>query len=264
MNRRTVVAGLVLLLTLFGASLTLGVWFPGVLHDHCPLGRDLIRPDLSVCELSLGGLWVSFSVALLAAALATGLGLLLGVAARQLGRLSERLLLRSADAFFALPDVLVLMVLQLAGQTLGDLNPAWRLRPFTLMVVSLAAVGWAGPARMLNNRLVTLERLDHVAAARALGASPVRIFRVHVWPFLRPTALSIFIARIPAAVLAESTVSFFGIARLEPMSLGRYLGTSYASILYEGGARIVGPAWGLLMLLVLGASLTSRGLQPVP
>jgi len=31
--------------------------------------------------------------------------------------------------------------------------------------------------------------------------------------------------------------------------------------MYEGGARVVLPAWGLLVLLVLGASLASQGLQ---
>ena len=66
---------------------------------------------------------------------------------------------------------------------------------------------------------------------------------------------------ISAAILAESTVSFFGIARMEPMSLGRYLGTSYSAILYEGGARVVLPAWGLLVLIVLGTSLTARAAE---
>jgi oligopeptide transport system permease protein len=129
------------------------------------------------------------------------------------------------------------------------------------MILSLGLVGWAGPTRMLRNRLATLEEQEFVLAARALGGTRAHLLRVHLWPGLRAYVVALFLSRVPAAILAESTVSFFGIARMEPMSLGRYLGTSYSAILYEGGARVVLPAWGLLILIVLGASLASRGVE---
>jgi ABC-type dipeptide/oligopeptide/nickel transport system permease subunit len=182
--------------------------------------------------------------------------------ARLAGGAVERWVMRLADAFFALPDVLVVMVLQLAGQSILDAGGGASLGPFGLMVVSLALVGWAGPARMFRNRLDTLEGQEFVAASRALGGSGPHVLRVHLWPALRPFVLAVFLSRLPAAILAESTVSFFGIARMEPMSLGRYLGTSYAALIYEGGTRIVIPAWMLLVLLVLGASLASQALAP--
>ncbi|MGA9524185.1 MAG: ABC transporter permease subunit [Myxococcaceae bacterium] len=248
------------LAVLFCSSLVLGVLAPSVLADHCPFGRDTLRPDQTVCELAFGGLWVSLTVGLAAGALATGLGLLLAATARALGGAIEGGLMRVADSFFSLPDVLVLMVLQLAGQMLGDMDPDLRLSPMGLMIASLALVGWAGPTRMFRNRLATLERFEFVAAARALGGGGWHILRRHLWPSLRGFALAVFLSRVPSAILAESTVSFFGIARMEPMSLGRYLGTSYTSLIYEGGARVVLPAWGLLVLVVLAASLTSRAL----
>jgi peptide/nickel transport system permease protein len=176
----------------------------------------------------------------------------------------ERWVMRLADAFFALPDVLVVMVLQLAGQSLVDAGGGAGLGPFGLMVVSLALVGWAGPARMFRNRLDTLESQEFIAASRALGGTRPHVLRVHLWPALRPFVLAVFLSRLPAAILAESTVSFFGIARMEPMSLGRYLGTSYAALIYEGGSRVVIPAWALLVLLVLGASLASQALASGP
>ncbi|HME90796.1 MAG TPA: ABC transporter permease subunit, partial [Myxococcaceae bacterium] len=172
--------------------------------------------------------------------------------------------MRLADAFFSLPDVLVLMVVQFAGQTLGDLDPRFRVSPPLLMVLSLAIVGWSGPARMLRNRLETLEQQDFVRAAKALGSARWHLIRRHLWPNLREYTAAIFLSRVPAAVLAESTVSFFGIARMEPMSLGRYLGTSYSSLLYPSGARIVLPAWAMLVLIVLAASLAASGERSRP
>jgi len=252
--------GLALLVGLGLLSFLAGRLFPEALADACPLGRDPTRPDRTVCELAFGGLWISLAIGLSAGALSTGLGLLVGAVARLVGGALERWVMRLADAFFALPDVLVVMVLQLAGQSLVDAGGGAGLGPFGLMVVSLALVGWAGPARMFRNRLDTLESQEFIAASRALGGTRPHVLRVHLWPALRPFVLAVFLSRLPAAILAESTVSFFGIARMKPMSLGRYLGTSYAALIYEGGSRVVIPAWTLLVLLVLGASLASQAL----
>ncbi len=261
---RRVNAGLWLLVALAVGSFVLGALWPSALREACPFGKDVLRPDQSVCELAFGGLWVSLGIGLSAGALSTVLGLFVAAVARGVGGLFERWTMRVADSFFALPDVLVLMVLQLAGQTLGDVNPALRLPPAVLMVLSLAVIGWAGPARMFRNRLATLESQEYVAAARALGSAPLHLMQRHLWPALRPFALALFLSRVPSAMLAESTVSFFGIAQMEPMSLGRYLGTSYAALVYEGGARIVLPAWGLLVLVVLAATWASRHAAPAP
>jgi|GEM_PF-891098 len=257
---RASLIGAALLAALWISSFALSHWL-APLERHCPLGRDLLRPDQTVCELAFGGLWVSLSLGVAAGALSTILGLLLAVAARSAGRAVDRWSMRLADAFFSLPDVLVLMVVQFAGQTLSDLDPRFRVSPPLLMVLSLAIVGWSGPARMLRNRLETLEQEDFVRAAKALGAGRLHLIRRHLWPGLREYTGAIFLSRVPAAVLAESTVSFFGIARMEPMSLGRYLGTSYSSLLYPSGARIVLPAWGMLVVLVLAASLAGRQVQ---
>jgi peptide/nickel transport system permease protein len=252
--------GLVLLVGLGLASWLAARVFPQALASTCPLGMDPTHPDRTVCELAFGGLWVSLAVGLVAGALSTLLGLGVAMTARAAGGAVEHQLLRAVDAVFALPDVLVVMVLQLAGQSMLDAGHAGGLGPFGLMVVSLALVGWAGPARMFRNRLATLEGQEFIAASRALGAGRWHLLRVHLWPALRPFVLAVFLSRLPTAILTESTVSFFGIARMEPMSLGRYLGTSYAALIYEGGARVVLPAWGLLVLLVLGASLASQAL----
>lgn len=259
MRRRVAWAGLGVLCGLWAASFVFGRLAPEVLATNCPFGQDVLRPDESVCELSFGGLWVSLGIGLAAGATSTVLGLLIAACARAIGGLFERWTLRFADSFFALPDVLVLMVIQLAGQMLGDVNPSLKLSPPLLMILSLAFVGWAGPTRMFRNRLATLEGQEFVAAARALGSTRVHLLHRHLWPGLRAFALTVFLSRVPSAILAESTVSFFGIARMEPMSLGRYLGTSYASLIYEGGTRIVLPAWALLVFVVLASTLASRG-----
>jgi len=256
--RRASLAGWAALLLLFALSFAFGQLWPEVTARACPFGADALRPDRTVCELAFGGLWVSLATGLAAGALAAALGLAVAVAARAAGGVVDRGAMRFSEAFFSLPDVLVLMVLQFAAQSAGDLRPELKLSPPVLMVLSLALVGWAAPARMIRNRLATLEAPDYVAAARALGAGRAQVMRAHVWPFLRGYLLALFLARVPAAILAESTVSFLGIGRMEPMSLGRYLGASSSALLYEGGGRIVLPAWALLVGVVLAANLAAR------
>lgn len=256
--RRSALAGLGILLGLWALSFATSAVWPAAL-GRCPFGYDVLRPDSTVCELAIGGLWVSLSIGIAAGAVATLFGLLVAMAARAAGGVLEEGSIRLADAFFALPDVLILMVLQFAAQTLADVHPALKVAPAPLMIASLAAVGWSGPARMFRNRFATLEAQDFIAASKALGAGRPFLLRRHLWPAMRGYLLAILVARIPAAILAESTVSFFGIAKVEPMSLGRYLGTSYSSLLYPSGARIVVPAWILLVLVVLGATLSAQG-----
>lgn len=253
--------GPAVLLLLFGASIWLGALAPRFAADHCPLGRDLVHPDRTVCELAFGGLWVSLGMGAAAAALATALGVTVALVARLCGGAVERLTVGVADACFSLPDVLLLMVLQFAGQSWSDQHPAAHLGSVPLMVASLALVGWAAPARMVRDRLATLEQQDFVLAARALGGGRAHVLRRHLLRFLPDYLLALFLARLPAAILAESTVSFFGIARVEPMSLGRYLGTSYANLLYPSGTRVVLPAWGLLVLVVLASAWSARAFE---
>ena len=259
MAARFLLVGAALLLVLWALSFAAAVLRPSAFARLCPLGSDVLRPDSSVCALAFGGVWISLSVGLLAGAAATVAGCGVASIARIFGGWVDAALMRSADALFALPDVLVLMVLQFAAQTAGDLHPRLRINSVPLMILSLAMVGWAAPARLFRDRLETLERAEFVGAARALGAGHWHVLNRHLWPFLRDYALAIFLSRVPAAILAESTISFLGIGKIEPISLGRYLGTSYASLLYGEGARIVLPAWVLLILIVLGASLAGRG-----
>src|SRR5260370_4917587 len=166
--RRWLLGGAGLLVLVWGWSFALSVLWPAGVAEHCPLGKDVLRPDRSVCELAFGGTWISLSIGLLAGAAATLVGLLVASLARGLGRGIDAALMRSADALFALPDVLGLMVLQFAAQTAADLHPRLRIGPVPLMVASLAMVGWSAPARLFRDRLETLEQGAFVRGAPAL------------------------------------------------------------------------------------------------
>ncbi len=223
----------------------------------CPFGADLVLPEETVCARTFGGMWRSLAVGLLAGGASAGLGLLFALLARRFGGAADLLVAKAADLFFSIPDVLVLVAIGFAASVWGDAHGT-RPSPFWLMVFSLSAVGWAAPTRMIQNRLRSLEGQEFVAAAFALGASRFRVVTRHLLPFAREYVFAIFLLRVPATILAESTVSFlgFGMPPDHP-SLGTYLGQSYRFLL-DGEWRIVGPAWALLVLTVLGFSWTGQ------
>lgn len=217
----------------------------------CPFGRDPTFPTQTVCDRTFGGLWRSMLVGLVAGAGSCGLALALAVVARRFRGLVDEGVARTADLFFAVPDVLVLVAVGFAVSVVNG-EGAIRLPALATMIASLVAIGWAAPTRQLQNRLRSLESQEFVLAAEALGASRTRVVVRHLLPFARDYVLAIFLLRVPSIILTESTVSFlgFGLPADEP-SLGAYLGANYDKLMYGGQARVVVPAWILLALMVL-------------
>ena len=238
----------------------------------CPLGLDPSVRDRTVCALTFQSCWRSAIIGLTGG----GLSVLIGLGLARLARLRqgwlEQGLLKLGELFYALPNVLIVILvgfifkrLRAGGQLpfldrSGPLAEAW---PMVLLIASLTAMGWAGPMRMIHNRLRALEGEAFVQASLGLGATRAWVYRRHLGPLLRPYVISLLLLRIPATILAESVVSFlgFGLPPDHP-SLGAYL--SLNSRYFVEGAQgsfwLPLPAWGLLLILVLGFQWTGEAL----
>jgi ABC-type dipeptide/oligopeptide/nickel transport system permease subunit len=246
---------LLLSLALLSAGYGLLARAPGM--PACPFGDDVELPLQTVCGRALGGLWRSVGLGLAAGTLACAVALGLALFARRFGGVVDALVEKGAELFFAVPDVLVLVALGVVVQVARGGEDGV---PLILMVLSLTAVGWAAPTRQIQDRLRSLERQEFVQAAQAVGVTRWRLLRRHLLPFAWDYLLAIFLLRVPAIVLTESTISFlgFGLPPSEP-SLGKYLGTNYGKLLL-GEWRVVAPAWALLVLVVVAFQWTGQGL----
>ena len=226
----------------------------------CPFGADPTFPTTdTVCGRTLVGLRRSVVVGLLAGGTAAGVALGLALLGRRFGGLVDGGIGRLADLAFALPDVLVLIVLAFVVGLLQDAREGFRPEALTVMVVSLTLVGWAAPTRMIQRRLATLAGQDFIVAARSLGASEGRLLMRHLLPFAWDYVLAIFLLRVPATILAESTVSFLGFG-LPPReaSLGTYIGLNFASLLRSAWGVLL-PALALLFVVVLAFQWLGQG-----
>jgi peptide/nickel transport system permease protein len=168
------------------------------------LGRDVLSRLLAGARLSLG-------VALLATAASLAIGALVGAGAAYAGGWIDAVLMRSADF------VLVLPVIYLALGLRGALPLVLTVtQSFAALAVVLSVAGWPTVARGVRGIVVIESRSEYAEAARAVGASGLRVICRHLLPatfgFLGVQATLL----VPAFVMAEATLSFAGFGFAPP------------------------------------------------
>jgi peptide/nickel transport system permease protein len=158
------------------------------------LGRDTLSRLLYGARLSL-----AISVTVVGFSLAMGLAI--GGLAGYLGGWVDTVLTTFAmNTFQALPGILLAIAFA-AFLGSGFLN----------LVLALAIGGWAGYARLVRAQVMAAREREYVDAARALGASGLRIFFHHILPNIVQPILVQAAIGMAGVILAEATLSFLGL-----------------------------------------------------
>jgi oligopeptide transport system permease protein len=121
------------------------------------------------------------------------------------------------DVLYSLPDLLLIILAKevLEGVLVGvsDL-----LRTQVALVLALSLTSWVAVARLTRGLVLQAREEAWVEAARALGAPGLRLLVRHVLPNIAGPLVVTATFRIPAAILAESTVSFIGLGVQPPFA----------------------------------------------
>jgi ABC-type dipeptide/oligopeptide/nickel transport system permease subunit/ABC-type transport system substrate-binding protein len=183
------------------------------------LGTDGFGRD--VFSRVLHGGRVSVAAGLLATLCALLAGLTLGTIAGFFGGWVDRILMRTADVFMALPWIYLLFAVRAALPLHIDTRAT-----FLMLVAVLGIVGWARPARMIRGIVLSARERTYVRAAEGFGAaSPYLLWR-HILPHTYGVVLTQASVLIPQYLLAEVALSFLGLGIGEPAaSWGSMLGT---------------------------------------
>lgn len=214
------------------------------------LGTNDIGQDL-LSEL-IWGTRASLTIGLTVAVVAISVGTVIGIVSGYFSGLGSAALLRLADLTLVIPFLPLVILLS------AYLGPSQRN-----VILVLAVVSWAGPARLVRSRVLTLKQEPFVEAARALGGGSVRIMFQHIWPGVRNIALVQLVLVAGISILAEASLSFLGLGDPTAKSWGTMLYFARASGAFLGDAWQwwVLPTGVMISLSVLSLVLISYGLE---
>lgn len=254
-NGRLGLFGLVLVL---GMALTAGWLFPGdplavtgpaqLAPFQDPghlLGTDRLGRD--VLAQLFHGARVSLLVGAAAAAVAVGIGILVGTTAGFLGGWVDEGLMRVTEAVQTVPSfVLALALILVLGPSLGN------------VVLAIGLGAWPSPARLVRADIMALARRDYVDAYRTMGMGWVEIAFGKLLPNALAPVLVLATVITASAVLIESALAFLG--------LGDPNRVSWGSMIADGRA-VLRTAWYLsaipgvaIVVAVLSVSLLGEAL----
>jgi peptide/nickel transport system permease protein len=139
------------------------------------------------------------------------LGTLVGAIAGFYGGVVDGILMRITDLFLALPQLpLLLLIVYLFRESMKQLVGA-ELGVFILIVLLIGGLNWMSVARLVRANFLKLRELEFVSAARAIGARPVRLIWIHLFPNVLSVIIVAATLSVGNAIITESTLSFLGL-----------------------------------------------------
>lgn len=182
------------------------------------LGRDVLSRLLYGARLSL-------AIGLLAAAVAGGVGVVLGAVAGWSRPWIDDLLMRATDAMLVVPRLPLLMI------AAAILTPS-----VAGLAVLVGAAGWMETARVVRSEVRRLRQLPFVESAHAVGQSPWRVLWRHVLPNAAPVMAVAVTVSVARAILLESALSYFGVGVQPPTA-------SWGTMLLQAQSAVAREPW---------------------
>ena len=222
-----------------------------------PLGTDNLGRD-TLAQLLAGGR-ISLAVGMAAMLLSLTLGTMVGVTAGYFHRFDGPLM-RLTDLFLALPVLpLLLVAMMLFRDPLQSaLGPEAGI--FVLIVAVIGITSWMQTARIVRGQVLAIKQWEYVVAARSIGARPLRIILLHIFPnALSPIVVAATLG-IAQAIITESALSFLGLGFPSDFP-------TWGRLLYDGvpfltltPARVIWPGVAI-SLTVLSVNYLGDGLR---
>jgi peptide/nickel transport system permease protein len=222
-------------------------WQTGGSANHL-LGTDHLGRD--VLSRLIFGARISIIVGFMAVAVAGSIGTVLGIVSGYLGRWADQIIMRTTDAWLALPALMFAIFLAaILGPSVSNI------------IIILGAVFWTRYARVIRGEVLSLKERDFVRLAIVAGCSKRKIMLKHILPNVINTAIVLGTLQLGIVIIAEASLSFLGVGVPPPQP-------AWGLMLADGKKGLMAGYWWLtvlpgscIALMVLSANLLGDWLR---
>jgi peptide/nickel transport system permease protein len=217
-----------------------------------PLGTDAAGRDLLATLMY--STRVSLYVGFLSAAIATILGVIAAMFSVAFGGIVDNIVTAIISFLLSIPTTLLALVIAFYMP----------VKSYEVIAIILGSTMWAGFARALRARLLSLKEEDFIILSKISGYSSLRIIFEDMIPSVASYIMVFFATHIDDGIVGEATFSLLGLRPSEGYSLGLMIRDANAS-----GAILRGIWWWfvppgiILILLILSMTLISTAIDEI-
>jgi peptide/nickel transport system permease protein len=217
-----------------------------------PFGTDFFGRDLFAAMVV--GMWQTAVIGVLAGALGTLIGVVLGFVSAYFGGPVDAIVRSVCQVLTPIPAFLIQVVIA------GSLDK----RDVTIFTMAFVVVllAWMGPTLVIRSQVLTMKERQFVSVAKLSGMSDLGIIFKEILPNLLPFIAAAFVGQVFSAVFASFYLAVLGLGPLREPLLGNIVWAAQGQGAFFNGWWWWPIAPAVAMVLILGSlALINMGLD---